>query len=121
MDIVNFDILEIIKVLIYLGVSLFLVPLLKSKLTVDQQQKLNEYVTIAVQAAEQIYKGPGQGEEKKKYVLEWLSKRGITIDSDELDALIESAVYQLTNGGLIPMTSELIIDSESTTDKEEEA
>ena len=41
---------------------------------------------IAVAAAEQLYKGSDRGEEKKAYVLNWLNKQGITIDTDKLDA-----------------------------------
>lgn len=52
---------------------------------------------IAVTAAEQIYTGSGRGEEKKAYVLNWLQEHGITVDAEKLDALIEAAVYDLTN------------------------
>lgn len=50
---------------------------------------------IAVSAAEQVFKGPGRGAEKKKYVEEWLTDHGMTVDDEKLDALIESAVYAL--------------------------
>ncbi len=55
---------------------------------------------IAVSAAEQIYNGSGRGPEKKAYVLEWLKQRGITVDEAKLDAMIESAVYELKSGVL---------------------
>jgi len=57
-------------------------------------------VKIAVSAAEQIYNGSGRGPEKKAYVLEWLKQRGITVDEAKLDAMIESAVYELKSGVL---------------------
>ena len=53
---------------------------------------------IAVTAAEQVYKGTGRGEEKKAFVLEWLKSHGVTVDMEKLDALIESAVYDMNNG-----------------------
>ena len=34
-------------------------------------------------------------------MLNWLRERGITVDEDKLDAMIEAAVYELTNNGLI--------------------
>ena len=37
------------------------------------------------------------GEVKKEYVLEFLKKRGITMDIDSVDALIESEVYKLNS------------------------
>ena len=58
------------------------------------------WVRIAVTAAEQIYNGTGRGQEKKKYVEDWLKAHGVTVDSEKLDAMIESAVYELKNGFL---------------------
>ena len=41
-----------------------------------------------------------QGPGKKKYVEDWLKAHGVTVDSEKLDAMIESAVYELKNGFL---------------------
>ena len=79
-----------------------MIPYIKSKTTTEQQKEINAWVKIAVSAAEQIYVGSGRGEEKKAYVIQWLRDHGITVDESKLDALIEAAVYELTNGeGLI--------------------
>ena len=43
-------------------------------------------------AAEQIYRGPGRGEEKKRYVIDLLRARGIMVDPDALEAVIEAEV-----------------------------
>ena len=66
--------------------------------TAQQQAEINAWVRIAVTAAEQVYKGTGRGEEKKAFVLEWLKSHGVTVDMEKLDALIESAVYDMNNG-----------------------
>lgn len=79
-------------------ITLFAVPFIKSKTTVEQQKEINEWIKIAVSAAEQIYKGVGRGKEKKNYVLTWLETHGIDLDESKLDAWIESAVYKLNNG-----------------------
>ena len=84
-------------------ITTFVVPYIKSKTTKEQQTQLNAWVKIAVSAAEQVYDGPGEGDKKKAYVLTWLAGHGIAIDEDKLDAMIEAAVYELTNTGLIPM------------------
>jgi len=84
-------------------ITTFVVPYIKSKTTKEQQTQLNAWVKIAVSAAEQVYNGPGEGDKKKAYVLTWLAGHGIAIDEDKLDAMIEAAVYELTNTGLIPM------------------
>lgn len=101
----TFDITPIIEAVIALAgvvVSCVLIPYIKSKTTAEQQKEINAWVKIAVSAAEQIYVGSGRGEEKKAYVIKWLREHGITVDESKLDALIEAAVYELTNGeGLI--------------------
>lgn len=99
------DITPIIEAVIALAgviVSCVLIPYIKSKTTTEQQKEINAWVKIAVAAAEQIYVGSGRGEEKKAYVINWLREHGVTVDEVKLDALIEAAVYELTNGeGLI--------------------
>lgn len=99
------DITPIIEAVIALAgviVSCVLIPYIKSKTTTEQQKEINAWVKIAVAAAEQIYVGSGRGEEKKAYVINWLREHGVTVDEIKLDALIEAAVYELTNGeGLI--------------------
>lgn len=101
----TFDITPIIEAVIALAgvvVSCVLIPYIKSKTTAEQQKEINAWVKIAVSAAEQIYVGSGRGEQKKAYVIKWLREHGITVDEAKLDALIEAAVYELTNGeGLI--------------------
>jgi hypothetical protein len=48
------------------------------------------WVTVAVEAAEQIYTGSGRGAEKKAYVIDFLTEKGFKIDADSLDKLIEA-------------------------------
>lgn len=96
-------ILEAVATLAVALITTFVVPYIKSKTTKEQQTQLNEWVRIAVSAAEQVYEGPGKGDQKKAYVLTWLAGHGIAVDEDKLDAMIEAAVYELTNTGLIPM------------------
>lgn len=76
-------------------ITAIVIPYIKSRTTAQQQAEISAWVRVAVSAAEQIYKGSGRGEEKKQYVLAWLREHGATVDADELDALIEAAVYEL--------------------------
>lgn len=94
-------ILEAVATLAVALITTFAIPYIKSKTTLEQQTQINSWVKIAVTAAEQVYEGPGKGDEKKAYVLTWLSNHGISVDEDKLDAMIEAAVYELTNNGLI--------------------
>lgn len=93
-----FDITSIVKLLfgiLSLIFTVVLVPYIKSKTTTEQRADLLALVKIAVAAAQQLYKGHGQGDLRKVYVVTWLNDRGVTVDMDELDTMIESAVYEL--------------------------
>ena len=97
----EYNITPIIEAALLLLAAIFttvVIPYIKSKTTAQQQTEINAWVKIAVSAAEQIFNGSGRGAEKKAYVLEWLKQRGITVDEAKLDAMIESAVYELKNG-----------------------
>ena len=99
----EFNITPIIEAALLLLAAIFttvVIPYIKSKTTAQQQTEINAWVKIAVSAAEQIYNGSGRGAEKKAYVLEWLKQRGITVDEAKLDAMIESAVYELKSSVL---------------------
>lgn len=107
-------IIEAVAALIAALITAFLVPYIKSKTTAEQQKEINAWVRIAVSAAEQIYVGSGRGEEKKAYVLEWLRSHGVTVDDEKLDAMIEAAVYELSNTGLITIDEGVVLEGEKT-------
>lgn len=100
-------IVEAAGMLIAVIITTVLVPWIKSKTTSEQQKEINGWVKIAVAAAEQIYAGSGRGEEKKQYVIQWLRDRGIAVDQSKLNAMIEAAVYELTNNGLLAIAEEV--------------
>ena len=108
-------IIEAVAALIAALITAFLVPYIKSKTTAEQQKEINAWVKIAVAAAEQIFAGSGRGEEKKEYVVQWLKDRGITVDAEKIDAMIEAAVYEL-NQGLIPLEGVAIVEGGDTND-----
>ena len=90
-------IIEAIITVIVLCITTFLIPYIKSKTTAAQQEQIQAWVNIAVMAAEQLIQGSGKGAEKKEYVIKWLNEHNITFDAEKLDAMIEAAVYKLTN------------------------
>ena len=96
-----FDITIIIEAafaLIAAVITAIVIPYIKKKTTVAQQQEINSWIRIAVAAAEQIYVGSGRGVEKKAHVMAFLKSKGITLDVESVDAMIEAAVYELTTG-----------------------
>lgn len=85
-------------------VTAFVIPWVKSKTTAAQREEIEAWVRIAVTAAEQIYSGAGKGNEKKKYVLDFLAEKNLKIDEESVDLMIESAVKNLNqafNGSLL--------------------
>ncbi len=94
----NEGMLKIILALIgLLGtiITYVLVPWVKTKTTKEQRDEVSFWVSVAVNAAEQIYREKGQGKLKKEYVIGFLTSKGIDIAVQELDVLIEAAVKEL--------------------------
>lgn len=92
------DLTPIVNAVVALAAALitaFLIPWLKRKATAEQMAQAQKWVTIAVEAAEMIYKGSGLGEAKKAYVQSYLETKGYKMDVDTVDALIEAAVLEL--------------------------
>ena len=88
-------IMEAIVALVAAVITAFVIPWLKGKIDADKLEQIKLWVTVAVEAAEQLYNGTGRGEEKKAYVVKFLQEKGFTIDPDSLDKLIEAAVFNL--------------------------
>lgn len=86
-------ILQAVIALLAALVTYKLIPWIKAKTTAEQQALLSAAVKTLVYAAEQIY-GAGKGEEKLKYVIDELNKRGFSVDR----ASIEAEVQKLTKG-----------------------
>ena len=89
------QVIHAVITLILAIVSAFLIPYLKSKFSANQFDNIIMWVNIAVEAAEMIYNGTGRGEEKKKYVLAFLNRKGFTLNMEEIENLIEAAVLEL--------------------------
>ena len=97
MNDLTFNILKIIVSVATVLISVYVIPLLKEKLNESKYQRLLDMVEIAVRAAEQTIKADGSV--KKDQVIEFVSyymaQHGIAISHDQLDQLIECAVYNL--------------------------
>lgn len=101
MNDVTFIILKIVVSVVAALISAFVIPLLKEKLQDIKYQRLFDMVKVGVRAAEQTIKGSGQGPIKKdeviNFVTVWMLSNGIMITEDQLDQLIEAAVYAMNN------------------------
>ena len=94
----NIDITQIVVALIglmSLVITSVIVPLIKSKLTDAQWQMIETYAIAGVQAAEIIFNAQGQGEEKLRWVSEYITNQclahGIKIDAETVRVAIENA------------------------------
>ena len=87
----------VVAVIGLLGVILtsVVVPLIKSKLTNSQWETILNYALAGVQAADIIFNAQGQGEEKLRWVSEYITNQclahGIKIDMDTVRVAIENA------------------------------
>ncbi len=83
-------IIQAVLALIAALITVYVIPVLKAKMSDAQWNKMMAFVTHGVQAAEQLYQS-GQGQQKKMYVMDYLESKGLSVD----DAVIESTVRTL--------------------------
>lgn len=99
MNEITFNILKIVVSISAALISAYVIPLLKQKIAESKDRRLLEMVEIAVRAAEQTIKGSGTGALKKEEVIgdvtKWMVSHGILITEEQLDNLIEAAVFEL--------------------------
>ena len=93
MDITN--IIKFLFVIISAVLTYFVIPYIRAKTSDSELESLKSYIRAGVHAAEMLYKESGMGKNKKEYVVEYLRELGYSVDVNELDALIEGAVYDL--------------------------
>lgn len=103
MDNVTMMILKLVISVCAALITAYAVPYLKTLKNDARYERMLDMVALAVRAAEQTTTGQGQGAVKKaeviKFVSEWLYGKGINITEDELDQLIEAAVYSMKQEG----------------------
>ncbi|WP_313413121.1 phage holin family protein [Sedimentibacter sp.] len=109
---ISYQIATLVISLIGVILTGLVAPWLRTKLTNEKLTTIEMWVNIAVAAAEQIFKLPGSGTQKKMYVIEFLKTKGINITDRELDALIEAAVYEINRA------SELLFENLDNQDVE---
>lgn len=99
----TFDITPILigaVTIIAIIITAYLIPLIESKTTAAQRTELMKWVKIAVDAAEQIYRGPGRGKEKLQHALDFLESKNLKVDLDTLRNAIEAEVRRINAGML---------------------
>lgn len=88
----------VIGIFIIIGIFTYLIsPLIKSKVSLAVWINIEFWVKKAVRAFEQLYQDPGVGGKRKEEVIKFLKSKGLYIDMDEIDILLESEVFAINN------------------------
>jgi len=102
MNDILFEVLKAVLVLAVVLLARYTVPYAKALLENSRYDWITEWIAVAVRSAEQTIVGENRGEEKKaivtRFIKEQLVKKNITLSDEQLENLIEAAVYAL-NGG----------------------
>lgn len=91
------DLTPIIQAAITLAAALitvYLIPWLKSRTTVEQQTYVRTAVQVAVYAAEKAF-GAGHGTEKLAYAEKVLAEHHVRLDTEQLRALIDAEIKNM--------------------------
>lgn len=111
-----------ILVAVLLGlITKFLIPYLKTLRDDARWNRLIDIVQVAVEAAEQMIhdKGSIKKEDVTKFVTEWLNSQNINVSSEEIDRLIEAAVYKMNNSSTnINVETSTYVNGEEVEDNE---
>jgi LL-H family phage holin len=103
MEDITLMILKIVVSICAALITVYVVPYLKTLRQDKRYASLMDMVEVAVKAAEQTIKEPGQGDYKKAeviaFVSDWMMEHGIKISQDELSQLIECAVFSMHQEG----------------------
>ena len=95
-------IIKAIVILIGVVITTFLVPYLKTKISVNKLSYLEKIVNVAVYAAEVLIKGDGKGDEKRNYVINYVKsvceEHGITYDPNQVRQILEKSWLELSQG-----------------------
>ena len=97
MNNILFEVLKAVVILVVILLTRYAVPYLKLILENSKHEWIVKWVDVAVKSAEQTIKE--SGEDKKdivtKFIKSQLIQKNISISDEQLDNLIESAVYAM--------------------------
>lgn len=110
-----FEIITLALQIALLVLTAFVVPSIRKWLetntTKEQRKEATFWLSIAVQAAESIYKAKGAGTLKKEWVLDWCNKNNIKLSTEQLDILIDLIVKEFNkNGWNEPITLKSVVE-----------
>ena len=101
-------------IVIFGVITSFVVPWIKSNMSAKDLATAYKWVLIGCKAADQLVKtGVLKKEERKQHVIDFLESNGITLNIDQIDAMIESICHDLPSLNLKEETSKEITTSDT--------
>lgn len=101
MNPILFDVLLFVVILCSLAITGTVIPWIKKQIHDSEYSELIDMVEMAIRKAEQKIRGIKQGTVRKAQVVaflkDWLNRHSIEITEEQLDTLIESAVWSMNN------------------------
>lgn len=80
-------------------ITYFIVPYIRTNIDAAKLAQYKEWASLAVKTAEMLWRETGHGEDKKAYVVNFLTdmfnSRKIVITEEQMNVLIESAVKEM--------------------------
>lgn len=93
-----FEIMKVIVMVAMLVISRYLIPWLRDKIGIAKLETAEKWANYAVLAAQQVLSDE-KGADRKAYVTQFLKEiltaKNIALSDEQLDALIEAAVYTM--------------------------
>ena len=101
-------------IIIFGVITSFVVPWIKSNVSAKDLAIAYKWVLIGCKAADQLVKtGVLKKEERKQHVIDFLESNGITLNIDQIDAMIESICHDLPSLNLKEETVKEITTSDT--------
>lgn len=100
MNDISFMILKIVVSIAAALITVYAVPYLRELKNNEEYSALFDMVEVAVHAAEQTIKtgGADKKEAVMFYLTNWAASKGITVSQEQINQLVEAAVFQLNRG-----------------------
>lgn len=81
----------------------FIIPYMKTKISLTRMEEITRWVAKAVQAAEVLFDAPKSGEEKRIYVIDFIDKmfnsKKEVITREQIQILLEASWKEMTKDG----------------------
>lgn len=101
MNDILYEILKSVAVLVLILITRYAVPYLRQKIENSKYDWVLKWVDIAVRSTEQTIFGDKKGAERKaivtKFIKQMLLQKNISLSDDQLDNIIEAAVFSMKN------------------------